>query len=221
MTDSTYSRPSFHLSHSTAASLLQYLSTVRVNDLQAPSVPASLAAHVMDPHSGRRAASTATEAYSPRGSMTGVPQRSRINSTINLGSNHPSRKVSAVVHPEMESMITAGVFLGEPEYPSQCPRHGNGKRRRRRGRGSRWRTFTSWCSSLSVLRSVCFRLKVPVSTRVLLVEDSLTIQNIMVRWFKMNGCPVEVASNGQEGLSYLTAKGLGFDLVLMDFMMVS
>ncbi|MFG6485766.1 response regulator [Roseateles sp. BYS78W] len=56
--------------------------------------------------------------------------------------------------------------------------------------------------------------------RVLLVEDHPVNQEIALRLLSSRGAEVEVASNGQEGLDKLLARGPGaYDLVLMDLQM--
>ena len=54
--------------------------------------------------------------------------------------------------------------------------------------------------------------------RVLLVEDSLSIQKLMTRWLKSRGCDVTIASNGKIGLNYMLTQE--YDVCFMDFLMV-
>ena len=55
--------------------------------------------------------------------------------------------------------------------------------------------------------------------RVLLVEDSLSIQKLMTRWLKSRGCDVTIASNGKIGLNYMLTQE--YDVCFMDFLMVN
>ena len=55
--------------------------------------------------------------------------------------------------------------------------------------------------------------------RVLLVEDSVSIQKLMSRWLKSRGCAVTVAENGKVGLHYMQT--VEYDVCFIDFLMVS
>ena len=55
--------------------------------------------------------------------------------------------------------------------------------------------------------------------RVLLCEDSIPSQKMMTKWLQKHGCIVTVASNGKDGLEYMTTEE--FDVCMMDFLMVS
>ena len=88
---------------------------------------------------------------------------------------------------------------------SSCRRHGN-----------REFAISSCFITLPIFRTL--RLRVRGRLRVLLVEDSVTIQRMMKRWFEMKGCVVQVAADGRQGLHLLQSKS--YDLVLTDFIMV-
>jgi len=57
------------------------------------------------------------------------------------------------------------------------------------------------------------------SVRVLVVDDTVSIQRVMKRWLEKRGCIVTLASDGQEAVDKLKTES--FDTVFMDFMMVS
>ena len=59
---------------------------------------------------------------------------------------------------------------------------------------------------------------VRTNVRVLLVDDTVSIQRVMRRWLETEHCEVTVASNGLEAVTALQTKV--FDLCFMDFMMV-
>ena len=54
--------------------------------------------------------------------------------------------------------------------------------------------------------------------KVLIVDDSVSIQKMLSRWLERNQCVVVTASNGKEGLDLM--KEVPFDVVFMDFVMV-
>jgi hypothetical protein len=58
-----------------------------------------------------------------------------------------------------------------------------------------------------------------VKLRILLVDDTLSVQKLMGRWLKNQGCEVMFAQNGKIGLHLL--KTQQFDICFMDFLMVS
>lgn len=57
-----------------------------------------------------------------------------------------------------------------------------------------------------------------VKLRILLVDDTLSVQKLMGRWLKNQGCEVTYAQNGKIGLYLL--KTQQFDICFMDFLMV-
>jgi PleD family two-component response regulator len=57
-----------------------------------------------------------------------------------------------------------------------------------------------------------------MSLRILLVDDTLSVQKLMGRWLKNQGCEVTYALNGKIGLHLL--KTQQFDICFMDFLMV-
>lgn len=55
--------------------------------------------------------------------------------------------------------------------------------------------------------------------RVLLVEDSASLQKLLARWLKARDCEVMVAGNGKEALNLLKSDR-HFDVLLLDFLLV-
>ena len=55
-------------------------------------------------------------------------------------------------------------------------------------------------------------------TRVLLIDDSETVLQVMSRWLEKQGCVVYSAENGREGLYAMQL--MPYDLVFVDFLMV-
>eukprot|EP01038_Epipyxis_sp_PR26KG_P009400 gene9400-12660_t len=57
----------------------------------------------------------------------------------------------------------------------------------------------------------------PYVLRVLIVEDTKSVQKLLQNWFTKNGCEVTCADNGAIGLALLKEKD--FDLAIVDFLM--
>ena len=55
--------------------------------------------------------------------------------------------------------------------------------------------------------------------KVLLVEDSTSLQKLLVRWLRTRGCEVTSSSNGKDALNLLRTEQ-HFDIVFLDFLMV-
>eukprot|EP01038_Epipyxis_sp_PR26KG_P009744 gene9744-13111_t len=53
--------------------------------------------------------------------------------------------------------------------------------------------------------------------RVLIVEDTKSVQKLLQNWFSKNGCEVSCADNGSVGLTMLTSND--YDLVIVDYLM--
>jgi PleD family two-component response regulator len=54
--------------------------------------------------------------------------------------------------------------------------------------------------------------------KVLIVEDSISVQKVLSRWLRQNNCEVVCVENGQDGLNLLKTES--FDLTLIDFLLV-
>ena len=74
-------------------------------------------------------------------------------------------------------------------------------------------------SITGVLRNITRKLVQPFQSRlrVLLIDDSSTVLQIMTKWLEKQGCIALCAENGKEGLHALQA--LPFDLCFVDFLM--
>jgi len=62
--------------------------------------------------------------------------------------------------------------------------------------------------------SLAFR----TSLRILVIEDTISVQKLLKRWLEKHGCIVICANNGKIGLDHL--KTSQFDIVFVDFLMV-
>ena len=74
-------------------------------------------------------------------------------------------------------------------------------------------------SITGVLRNITRKLVKPFQSRlrVLLVDDSATVLQIMTKWLEKQGCIALCAENGREGLHALQT--IPFDLCFVDFLM--
>ena len=56
------------------------------------------------------------------------------------------------------------------------------------------------------------------SLKVLVIEDTISVQKLLSRWLQKNGCTATCANNGKIGLDLL--KSEVYDIVFVDFLMV-
>lgn len=77
----------------------------------------------------------------------------------------------------------------------------------------------SLASSSTILHSDTVDLSVSTSLRILIVEDSLTMQKMMAMMLRRQGHVVDTAVNGAEAVRIITSLPNTYDIVLMDLQM--